>query len=123
MRSDRVVFLRKFFIVAAFLVLSVSCRAAAEEGPGECLGIGFEVQHPITIAKVIADRPQVHFIKSAADDSGCPADREACLAPSYLIPGDLVWSAKPTAPTAACHINLRPIACHAGRWVGCHRRP
>ncbi len=78
MRSDRVVFSRKFFSAAAFLVLSVSCRAAAEEGPGDCRGIGFDVQHPITIAKVIADRPQVHFIKSAADDSGCPAGREAC---------------------------------------------
>ena len=94
MRSDRVVFSRKFFSAAAFLVLSVSCRAAAEEGPGDCRGIGFDVRHPVAIAKVIADRPQVHFIKGAADDPGCPADREACLAPSYLIPGDLVLVGK-----------------------------
>ncbi len=115
MRSDRVVFLRKFFIVAAFLVLSVSCRAAAEEGPGECLGIGFEVQHPITIAKVIADRPQVHFIKSAADDSACPADREACLAPSYLIPGDLVLVGK-THRAYSC-VSYQSAADRAQRWT------
>ncbi|HTE78512.1 MAG TPA: hypothetical protein VK653_17495 [Xanthobacteraceae bacterium] len=115
MRSDRVVFLRKFFIVAAFLVLSVSCRAAAEEGPGECLGIGFEVQHPITIAKVIADRPQVHFIKSAADDSGCPADREACLAPSYLIPGDLVLVGK-THRAYSC-VSYQSAADRTPRWT------
>jgi len=115
MRSDRVVFSRKFFIVAAFLVLSVSCRAAAEEGPGDCLGIGFDVQHPITIAKVIADRAQVHFIKSAADDSGCPADREACLVPSYLIPGDLVLVGK-TRGAYSC-VSYQSAADRAQRWT------
>jgi hypothetical protein len=115
MRSDRVVFSRKLFIVAAFLVLSVSCRAAAEEGPGDCLGIGFDVQHPITIAKVIADRPQIHFIKSAADDSGCPADREACLAPSYLIPGDLVLVGK-TRGAYSC-VSYQSAADRAQRWT------
>ncbi len=115
MRSDRVVFSRKFFIVAAFLVLAVSCRAAAEEGPGDCLGIGFDVQHPITIAKVIADRPQVHFIKSAADDSGCPADREACVAPSYLIPGDLVLVGK-THGAYSC-VSYQSAADRMPRWT------
>ncbi len=115
MRSDRVVFSRKFFIVAAFLVLAISCRAAAEEGPGNCLGIGFDVQHPITIAKVIADRPQVHFIKSAADDSGCPAGREACLAPSYLVPGDLVLVGK-THGAYSC-VSYQSAADRMPRWT------
>jgi hypothetical protein len=115
MRSDRTVISRKFFIAAAFLVLSVSCRAAAEEGPGDCLGIGFEVAHPITIAKVIADRRQVHFIKGAADDSGCPADREACLAPSYLIPGDLVLVGK-THSAYSC-VSYQSAADRTPRWT------
>jgi hypothetical protein len=115
MRSDRTVISRKFFIAAAFLVLSVSCRAAAGEGPGDCLGIGFEVAHPITIAKVIADRRQVHFIKSAADDSGCPADREACLASSYLIPGDLVLVGK-THGAYSC-VSYQSAADRTQRWT------
>jgi hypothetical protein len=115
MRSDRVVFSRKFFIAAAFLVLAVAGRAAAEEGPGDCLGIGFEVAHPITIAKIIADRPQVHFIKSAADDSSCPADREACLAPSYLIPGDLVLVGK-THGAYSC-VSYQSAADRTQRWT------
>src|SRR5437764_12879514 len=94
MRSDGARRLPQPCSIAAALILWVTSVAAAEEGPGDCLGVGFDVQHPITIAKVIADRPQVHFIKSVADDSACPADREACLAPSYLIPGDLVLVGK-----------------------------
>ena len=102
-------------IAAALIILSVTSFAAAEEGPGDCLGIGFDVQHPITIAKVIADRPQVHFIKSAADDSDCPANREACLAPSYLIPGDLVLVGK-THGTYSC-VSHQSAADRTQRWT------
>jgi hypothetical protein len=115
MRSDRVVFSRKFFIAAAFLVLSVSCRVAAEESPGDCLGIGFEAAHPITIAKVIADRRQVNFIKSVADDPACPADREACLASHYLIPGDLVLVGK-THGAYSC-VSYQSAADRTQRWT------
>jgi hypothetical protein len=115
MRFDRVVFSRKFFSAAAFLVLAVSCGAAAEEGPGDCRGIGFDVAHPITIAKVIADRPQVHFIKNAADGPGCPADHEACLAPSYLIPGDLVLVGK-TRGAYSC-VSYQSAADRTQRWT------
>jgi hypothetical protein len=67
---------------------------AAEQNSGDCLGVGFEVQHPVTIAKIIADRPQVHFVKSASDDAACPAEREGCVQPIYLVPGDLLLVGK-----------------------------
>ena len=66
----------------------------AEENPGDCLGVGFDVQHPVTIAKIIADRPQVHFVKNASDDAACPAQREGCVHPSYVVPGDLLLVGK-----------------------------
>ena len=75
-------------------LLCLATLAAAEEKAGDCLGIGFEVTRPVTIAKIIADRPQVHFIKSAYDDAACPAERETCVAASYLVPGDLLLVGK-----------------------------
>jgi hypothetical protein len=68
--------------------------AAADETAGDCLGVGFDANHLVSIAKIIADRPQVHFIKNASDDPTCPADRESCLQPDYLAPGDLVLLGK-----------------------------
>ena len=115
MRSDRGYFRANFASWPRSWCCRSACRAAAEEGPGDCLGIGFDVQHPITIAKVIADRPQIHFIKSAADDSACPADREACLAPSYLIPGDLVLVGK-TRGAYSC-VSYQSAADRAQRWT------
>jgi hypothetical protein len=75
-------------------LLGMTMSAAAEDNAGDCLGVGFDVTHPVTIAKIIADRPQVHFVKSAYDDAACPADREACVASSYLVPGDLLLVGK-----------------------------
>ncbi|HEX8808049.1 MAG TPA: hypothetical protein VF760_03550, partial [Xanthobacteraceae bacterium] len=85
---------RRYAIVAALLPPLIATSAPAEENAGNCLGIGFDVTHPVTIAKIIADRPQVHFIKSALDDAACPAERDACAQPSYLIPGDLILVGK-----------------------------
>ena len=75
-------------------LLCLATLAAADDKAGDCLGIGFEVTHPVTIAKIIADRPQVHFVKSAYDDAACPAERETCVAASYLVPGDLLLVGK-----------------------------
>ncbi len=72
----------------------LATEAGAEENPGDCLGVGFEVAHPVTIAKIIADRPQVHFLKGAATDAACPAERESCIEPSYVVPGDLLLVGK-----------------------------
>jgi hypothetical protein len=69
--------------LAGLLFLFAASFAAAEETPGQksgdCLGVTFEVAHPVTIAKIIADRPQVHFVKNASDDAACPAERDACV--------------------------------------------
>ena len=85
---------RRYSIAVALLLPLIATLAAAEDNAGNCLGIGFEVTHPVTIAKIIADRPQVHFIKSALDDAACPAEGDTCAQPSYLIPGDLVLVGK-----------------------------
>jgi hypothetical protein len=80
--------------IAALLMPLIASLASADENPGDCLGVAFEVAHPVTIAKIIADRPQVHFVKNASDDAACPAEREACVRPNYLIPGDLLLVGK-----------------------------
>src|SRR5690349_15038075 len=85
---------RRCAIAAALVTPLLATVAGGEENPGNCLGVGFEVQHPVTIAKIIADRPQVHFLKSAADDPACPAERENCVEPSYVVPGDLLLVGK-----------------------------
>ena len=85
---------RSWTTAAALAFGCVATLAIADEKAGDCLGVGFDVTHPVTIAKIIADRPQVHFVKSAYDDATCPADRENCVAPSYLAPGDLLLVGK-----------------------------
>lgn len=80
-------------VIAGFLVLPATL-AGAGDNPGDCLGVGFDVQHPVTIAKIIADRAQVHFLKNAVDDAACPAERESCIEPSYVVPGDLLLAGK-----------------------------
>jgi len=65
-------------VAAGLFVVFASSFAAADQGPGDCLGVGFDVQHPVTIAKIIADQPQVHFVKDASDNAVCPADAGNC---------------------------------------------
>jgi hypothetical protein len=89
--------------------------ATADEKSGDCFGIGFDVTHPVTIAKIIADRPQVHFVKNASDDAACPADREACLAPSYLIPGDFLLVGK-TRGAFSC-VSYQSAADRSQSWT------
>ena len=101
--------------LAAGLFTLVATLVAAEENPGDCLGIGFDVTHPVTIAKIIADRPQVHFVKSAHDDPVCPTDRETCVAPSYLIPGDLLLVGK-TRGAYSC-VSYQSAVDRTQRWT------
>src|SRR3974390_3694899 len=115
MRFDGVRRVARPIGLAASLFMLVATLAAAEENPGDCLGIGFEVTHPVTIAKIIADRPQVHFIKSAYDDPMCPADRETCVAPSYLTPGDLLLVGK-TRGAYSC-VSYQSAADRTQRWT------
>jgi hypothetical protein len=102
-------------MLVSLAVVLVAQIAAADEGPGDCLGVGFDVGHPITIAKVIADQPQVRFIKSALDDPACPANGDACLQASYLIPGDLVLVGK-THGAYSC-VSYQSAADRAQRWT------
>jgi hypothetical protein len=65
--------------IVVLLTPLLATSASAEDNAGNCLGIGFDVTHPVTIAKIIADRPQVHFVKDALDDAACPAERDTCV--------------------------------------------
>jgi hypothetical protein len=99
----------------ALIAVFVATLAAADEGPGDCLGVGFDVQHLVTIAKIIADRPQVHFVKNASDDNSCPAERESCTQPSYLVPGDLLLVGK-TRGAYSC-VSYQSAADRSQNWT------
>ncbi len=114
-KSFRFSVARRCSIVAALLLPLIATLAAADENGGNCLGIGFDVTHPVTIAKIIADLPQVHFIKSALDDAACPAERDTCAQPSYLIPGDLVLIGK-TRGAYSC-VSYQSAADRSQRWT------
>jgi hypothetical protein len=87
------------FIVASVLFVAVSVAPAlADEVPGDCLGIDFDLKHPVSVAKVKTDKPHVNFIKSTWEDAACPtAGGDACAAKAYLVPGDLVLIGKTNA--------------------------
>jgi hypothetical protein len=90
-----------YLLPAALFVLLTLSPASADEGHADCLGVDFVVQHPITIAKIIADEPQTFFVRNASDDASCPAEGDACLTKAYLVPGDLVLVGK-THGTFTC---------------------
>src|SRR4029077_17635017 len=102
-------------IAAALLLPLIALSPPAEEKAGNCLGLGVDVTHPVTIPKIIADRPRVHFIKSALDDAACPAERDTCAQPSYLIPGDLVLVGK-TRAAYSC-VSYQSAADRTQRWT------
>jgi hypothetical protein len=83
--------------VVAVTLWAMLSPAAADEKPGDCLGIDFDVNHSASIAKLANGKPQVNFIKSDWEDAACPADGEACLQKSYLVPGDMVLVGKTNA--------------------------
>ena len=105
---------RRFAIVVLLTPL-IGTFAVADENPGVCLGIGFDVTHPVTIAKIIADRPQVHFVKSASDDAACPAERDACIQSDYVTPGDLLLVGK-TRGGFSC-VSYQSAADRTQRWT------
>ena len=83
--------------LSALTVLLLFCAfapATADEGPGDCLGVGFDPQHPVAIGKIAADESRVYFLKSATDDAACPAATAACQDKAYLIPGNLALIGK-----------------------------
>jgi len=87
-----------------------------DEGPGDCLGVGFDAAHPVPIAKIIADRAEVHFIKNASADPACPDDSDSCLQADYLMPGDPVLVGK-TRGDYRC-VSYQSAADRAPRRIG-----
>jgi hypothetical protein len=102
-------------LVAVLLTSFAAGQARAEEGAGDCLGTAFEVAHPVTIGKIIADQAQVHFVKSAYDDPACPADRDGCVHSSYLVPGDLALVGKTHGPYSC--VSYQSAADRTQRWT------
>lgn len=100
--------------MAALFVLSVVSSAAAEEGPGDCLGVDFNTRNPVTIAKIIADRTRVYFVKNSSDDAACPAATASCQDQAYLVPGDLVLIGK--AHGAFTCVSYQSAAARTQRW-------
>jgi hypothetical protein len=88
--------MNKYRVIAGALLLACAAitSAMADEAPGDCQGVDFDVAQPITIAKIIAAKPRTYFLKSTYDDAACPADSDACRQKAYLIPGDLVLLGK-----------------------------
>jgi hypothetical protein len=84
----------KFIVAAALFSVPALCRAQNAEAPADCLGIDFDPGHPVTIAKIIANQPQVHFLKNGSDQASCPAAADVCQQKAYLIPGNLVLVGK-----------------------------
>ncbi len=115
--------LTKSLVAAALAVMPIFAPALAEDGeaPGECLGIDFDQQHPIAIARIKPDMPRVHFIKSVTDDAACPADTATCRQKAYLVPGDMVLLGKAFPDkdhaTFSCVVYESPAA-KKSRWSG-----
>ncbi len=114
-RFSRLRRVQRCAIVVGFIMPLTATLAAGDENPGDCLGIGFDVTHPVPIAKIIADRPQVHFVKNASDDAACPAEREGCEQPNYLVPGDLLLVGK-TRGAYSC-VSYQSAADRTQRWT------
>jgi hypothetical protein len=81
-------------IAAGLFIVCATSFAATDPGPSDCLGVDFDVQHPVTIAKIIADKPQVHLVKNASEKPVCPAEVDDCQKTAYLVPGDLMLVGK-----------------------------
>jgi hypothetical protein len=104
---------------AAVLLLCALVPAAADEAPGDCLGVDFDRQHPIAVGKITTAKPRVYFVKSGSDDATCPADSDACQEKAYLVPGDLVLIGKAfsgKANTYSCAV-YESAAAKKVRWT------
>ena len=98
------------FLGVVLVAESASAYDAAD--PNNCNGVDWNDKRTLVVSKVIA-RPRVYFIKSPYDDdftaAACPADTEACLRKSYLVPDDLVLTGK-TRGAFTCVIYQSPLA-------------
>jgi hypothetical protein len=57
----------------------------------------------------------VHFVKNKSDDAACPAERQACEQPGYLVPGDLLLVGK-TRSAFSC-VSYQSAADRTQRWT------
>jgi hypothetical protein len=101
--------------VVAVTLGAMLSQAAADEKPGDCIGIDFDVSHPAAIAKLATGKPHVNFIKSSWEDAACPADGESCQQQSYLVPGDMVLIGKTNA--AFTCVSYQSAADPQQRWT------
>jgi len=115
MQSEMRVRWRFAATVVAVALGAMLTAAAADEKPGDCLGIDFDVSRPAAIAKLATDKPQVNFIKSSWEDAACPTDGESCLQKSYLVPGDMVLIGRTTA--AYTCVSYQSAADSEQRWT------
>jgi hypothetical protein len=100
---------------AALFSLSGLTHAVADEGPGDCLGVNFDRQKPVTIEKMSAASPRIYFVKSAWESVACPSNAAACQAKAHLVPGDLGLAGK-TNGAFTC-ISYQAVAAREQKWT------
>lgn len=81
-------------IVFAGLMWLTNAQAAAANAACDSRGSG--PNDSAWSATVNSKQPRVHFLKSPAEDSQCPAAKDACKKAGYVVPGDhvLAWARK-----------------------------
>ena len=68
----------KYLYIAALFTLPAFSPAVADEGQADCLGVDFVVEHPVTIAKIIADKPHIFLREERLGRCVMPG-RERCV--------------------------------------------
>lgn len=83
-------------LALAFVLLACCGRwpALAEDAPGDCLGIHFDIARPLVVSRISSTTPRTFYVKSAWEDASCPSRAIACLRKAYLVSGDLVLTSK-----------------------------
>jgi hypothetical protein len=102
-------------IIGVALAFGAISSAMADENAADCNGVDFDLKNPGAVAKITLAKPRVNFIKSAWEDSACPADTEACQAKAYLIPGNLVLVGK-SKSSYTC-VSIQALDDRKQRWT------
>jgi hypothetical protein len=101
-------------LAAIVTVTASSPPARADVDEMMCNGVGFELQRPLAVAKVVGSS-RIYFVKGAGENASCPSEAASCREPSYLVPGDLVLSGR-TEANFVCAAYQSPSA-HEQDWT------
>lgn len=81
--------------VAVCAMAVVGIHSAWAEDKADCsTAISLTDGTPFGLATVVGPAPRVFFIKGAADEKGCPTERDECRWRAFIVPGDRVFTAQ-----------------------------